>query len=52
MPLIIHTRKSDEHPDAYDDLFDILKDENMNKGVVHCYVGDLERAKKFVVAGF
>ncbi|MDP2812162.1 MAG: TatD family hydrolase [bacterium] len=52
LPLIIHTRKSDEHPDAYDDLFDILKNENMNKGVVHCYVGDMERAKKFVKAGF
>lgn len=52
LPLIIHTRKSDEYPDAYDDLFDILKDEGMNNGVVHCYVGDMETAKRFVEAGF
>ncbi len=52
LPLIVHTRKSEEHPGAYEDLYSILKDEAINKGVIHCYVGDIKSAKKFVEAGF
>jgi len=45
LPVIIHCRM------AFDDLFEILKDRRL-RGVVHCFTGNLEQAKKFVKMGF
>jgi len=57
LPMVLHCRGSAEDPyDAYDDLFQILKEQIdkglILRGVVHCYGGNLEQAKKFVGMGF
>ena len=48
MPLIIHTR------DAIDDTLDIMRSENAGEagGIMHCYVEDVENAKKAMDLGF
>lgn len=46
LPLIIHTR------DAFDETFEILKDENPKKGVFHCFTGDVKAAKEALEIGF
>ncbi|MFH1454338.1 MAG: TatD family hydrolase [Armatimonadota bacterium] len=46
LPLIIHSRKAEE------DIYNLLKKENMKKGVIHCYSGSLEYAEKFINLGF
>jgi len=45
LPLIIHSRKAEE------EIYDILKKEKISKGVVHCYSGTLDYAKRFVDMG-
>lgn len=58
LPLIIHCRGSKDNPDdAYDKMFDVLKQAklrygNQLKGVIHCYGGNAEQAKKFLDLGF
>lgn len=44
-PVIVHTR------DAIQDTYDILKEKNA-RGVIHCYSGSLEMAKKFIDIDF
>lgn len=46
LPVIIHSRTAEE------DTFDILNNHNNLKGVVHCYTGTLEFAKKVLDLGF
>lgn len=51
LPLIIHCRGDVNNPDeAYDRVIDILKGKK-NKGVVHCFTGNLEQAKKITDLG-
>ena len=45
LPAIIHCRM------AHEDVLEILKDKN-NKGVIHCFTGTLEEAKKYIDLGF
>ncbi len=45
LPLVIHSR------DAFQDTFDILKEANY-KGVIHCFSGNKENAKKYLSIGF
>lgn len=48
LPIIVHDR------DAHQDTFDIIKDEldeNLT-GVLHCYAGSVEMAKKYIDMGF
>ncbi|MEG0124307.1 MAG: TatD family hydrolase [Malacoplasma sp.] len=45
LPLIVHIR------DAYDDVYEILKAENYNKVLIHCYSSNLEDAKRFIDIG-
>jgi TatD DNase family protein len=53
LPLVLHCRGEEDEPSgAYDLMLDILKDENAQKGVIHCYGGNLEQAKKFIDLGF
>lgn len=58
LPVILHCRGSQQDPfGAYDDLYQIIADLIKNKkqpltGVVHCYGGSLEQAKKFIELGF
>lgn len=48
LPLIIHIR------DAFEDVLDILRERLSNNvyGVIHCFTGDYETAKKFLDLGF
>ena len=45
LPIVIHSR------DAFQDTYDILKEANY-KGVIHCFSGNLENAKKYLSLGF
>jgi TatD DNase family protein len=45
LPVIIHCR------DAYDDCFDILKENNVSNGVMHCFSGDDIQAERFLSLG-
>lgn len=47
LPVIIHSRE------AHKEVFDILKEfELPRKGVIHCFTGDKETARKFIDIGF
>jgi len=46
LPVIFHCR------DAYQDLLEILKKFPTLKGVIHCFCGKIEIAKKFLKLGF
>jgi len=50
-PIVIHTRPSKGTYDAYDDEIRILQAENYFKGVIHCFSGTLEQARKFLDMG-
>ncbi len=45
MPVVIHTR------DAIEETYEILKEYNV-KGIMHCFSGSREMAKKFINLGF
>ena len=45
LPVVIHSR------DAFQDTYDILKKYDV-KGVIHCFSGNLENAKKYIKLGF
>jgi TatD DNase family protein len=52
LPLIIHIRSSAEKTsDAQDDALEILKQENVTKGVMHCFSGTAEEAEKYLERG-
>ncbi|MEG0365615.1 MAG: TatD family hydrolase [Coprobacillus sp.] len=44
-PVVIHAR------DAYEDTFDILK-QAAHRGIMHCYSGSVEMAKRYIDIGF
>ena len=44
-PIVIHAR------DAYEDTYEVLKEAN-HYGVMHCYSGSVEMAKRYVDIGF
>lgn len=53
LPLIVHSRPSVGTQDAYEDLFDILKNHlsfitHPASYILHCYMGDTEVTKKFL----
>ncbi len=50
-PIIIHTRPSKGTVDAYDDVMVVLDQLGYYNGVVHCFGGTLEQAKKFIDRG-
>ena len=45
LPVIIHTR------DAYFDLLKIMKEEEIERGVLHCFAGNAENVKKGIDMG-
>jgi TatD DNase family protein len=45
LPVIVHCRM------AHSDVLEILKKQNL-KGVIHCFTGNLEEAKKYIELGF
>ncbi len=47
LPVILHSRE------AHDRIYEILKEVNIpKKGVIHCFTGDKETAKKFIDLGY
>ena len=46
LPVIIHTRE------AADDTFEILKGQGRAKGVMHCFTGTLDEARRALDLGF
>ncbi|NUM25476.1 MAG: TatD family hydrolase [Candidatus Buchananbacteria bacterium] len=53
LPIIIHGRNSkDGTKDAYQEILNIVKTEKYNRGVVHCYGGNLSQALEFSELGF
>ena len=48
LPVVVHIR------DAHDDVLEIIKDEQAweTMGVIHCYTGDYETARKYLDQGF
>ncbi len=51
LPLIIHGRNSQNEKTVYVDICNILRSNKINKGVIHCYLGNLEEAKNFIDLG-
>jgi len=52
LPLIIHGRNGADDSTAYKNIYRVLKDEEVDKGVVHCYGGNIEEARDFIDLGF
>ncbi|MFW4370848.1 MAG: TatD family hydrolase [Spiroplasma sp. hy2] len=46
LPLAIHCR------DAYEDCYEILKEQKITQGLMHCYNGTIQMAQKFLDLGF
>ncbi len=46
LPVIIHSREADQ------ETFDILKEENVTNGVIHCFSGSKELACEYIKRGF
>lgn len=46
LPVVIHSR------DAINDTYEILNEMGINKGIIHCFSGSYEMAKKFIDLGF
>lgn len=46
LPVILHCRM------AHDEVIEILQSRDEEKGVVHCFTGTLEQAKKYIALGF
>ena len=46
MPIEIHCRE------AYDDVYDIVKEYPKLRAIMHCYLGTVEQAQKFLELGF
>lgn len=45
LPVVIHSR------DAFQDTYDILKESDVT-GVIHCFSGNIENARKYIKLGF
>lgn len=53
LALVVHARGSQKDPyGVYDLIHSILVEEKAGRGVIHCYGGNVEQAKKFVELGF
>jgi len=53
LPLVLHCRGEEKKPyEAYDLMLGILNQEKYFKGVIHCFGGTLEQARKFIDLGF
>jgi len=53
LPMILHCRGSKKNPyKAYDFMIKILEDQKYFRGIVHCFTGNIEQAKKFIKLGF
>jgi len=46
LPVVIHSRE------AFEDTIKILKEQNVHKGVMHCFSGNISQAKRAIELGF
>ena len=46
LPVVVNSR------DAINDTYEIIKNMNIKKGIIHCFSGSYEMAKKFIDLGF
>ncbi|AKJ05212.1 TatD DNase family protein [Archangium gephyra] len=51
-PLVVHVRESTKGGDAHPECEAILKEEGMSRGVIHCFTGDTEAARRYLDLGF
>lgn len=55
LPVCLHIRgEEDEYKfaDAFNDAYEVMKENGINKGVLHCFTGNWEIAKRFIDLGF
>ena len=54
LPLVVHAREKPQGPSAHADIFEILEEEGRGqvRGVLHCFSGDLETARRAAGIGF
>jgi len=54
LPLVIHARERPDGPSAHADIFRLLEEEGRGRvrGVLHCFSGDLEVARRAAGEGF
>jgi len=52
LPLIVHVRDREGRAEAFDDVAAALAEVEGVRGVIHCYTGDEEHARRYVEAGF
>jgi TatD DNase family protein len=52
LPVIVHIRDRDERQDAFDDVATILEEVPGLRGVIHCYTGDAEHARRYLEGDF
>lgn len=45
-PLVVHVR------DAHDECAEILREEGIRRGVIHCFTGDTDAARRYLDLGF
>ncbi|OJT20400.1 hydrolase TatD [Archangium sp. Cb G35] len=51
-PLVVHVRESTKGGDAHPECEAILKEEGISRGVIHCFTGDTEAARRYLDLGF
>lgn len=51
-PLVVHVRESTKGGDAHPECEAILKEEGISQGVIHCFTGDTEAARRYLDLGF
>jgi len=51
-PLYLHCRGKTEHDDSFEDMVNILNDEQYFYGIVHCFTGNVKQATTFIEMGF
>jgi TatD DNase family protein len=51
-PLVVHVRESTRGQDAHLDCEAILKEEGVRQGVIHCFTGDTDAARRYLDLGF
>ena len=52
LPVIVHIRDRDGEVGAYDDVADVIESHEGLRGVIHCYTGDPEHARRYLESDF
>ncbi|MDJ0976260.1 MAG: YchF/TatD family DNA exonuclease [Planctomycetota bacterium] len=52
LPVIVHIRDREGSWDAYDDVATIIEEFEGLRGVIHCYTGDPEHARRYLQSDF